>query len=833
MTKVANNDWQDLVSAIEKIDVHDHLCLIYETPEEQFAAVIPYMRIGLQRGEKCIYIVDDNTAARVIAEMKAAGIDVQTAVDTGQLAVISKQDAYLKQGYFDPELMIGFLKRATEEAKASGFTALRATGEMTWMLGGDPGSERLMEYEAKLNYFFPNNDALAICQYNRARFTPAVIKDVISTHPLVIYGGLVCRNFYYVPPDDFLEGEQPDKEIDRLLANIVNREKVEISLRASEERMRFFFERQLVGMAITSPEKAWIQVNDKTCEMLGYSREELASMSWDEMTYPEDLPIDIAAFERLIHGEIDSYMLEKRFVHKDGSLVFANLAVGCVRREDRSVHYLLALMEDITERKRAEESIQNLNKELRLALHAAEAANKAKSLFLANMSHELRTPLNAILGFSNMMRRDPHLNQSQRNNLEIVSRSGEHLLSLINDVLEMAKIEAGRVQLEIAPFDLASMVRNIGETMRLRAQQKGLRFVIDQSADFPKYIQGDEARLRQILVNLVSNAVKFTVQGIVSIRLDIKQNALRYLVIQVEDSGPGIALEDQKNLFEPFLQLGEPNARNGTGLGLAITQQFVRLMGGSISVESTPGKGSLFRVEIPVQLAKAGDVTKPASRGKVIGIAGERPNYRILIAEDQHENQLLLRQMMSELALEVKLADSGEQCLKLFQDWQPHLIWMNKFMPIMDGMETTKRIRQIAEGQAVKIVAVVDSVTMEQQQEMLDAGMNDIVTKPYHAEEIYQCLARQLDLTYVYQPDEVAEEVEPLVLTQAMLAGLSTELRQQFKEALEILDSERIATIIGQIEAMDTELGHTLSRLADEFDYPAILRALDSIAKMD
>ena len=833
MNKVANGDWHNLVTAIEKIDVHDHLCLIYETPEEQFAAVIPYMRIGLERGEKCIYIVDDNTAARVIAEMQASGIDVQTAIESGQLAVISKQDAYVKEGYFDPELMIGFLKQSTDEAKAAGFAALRATGEMTWMLAGDPGADRLMEYEAKLNYFIPNNDALAICQYNRARFSADVIKDVISTHPLVIYGGLVCKNFYYVPPDDFLEGEQPDKEIDRLLSNIVNREKVENSLRISEERMRFFFERQLVGMAFTSPEKGWIQVNDKTCEMLGYSREELANMTWEEMTYPEDLPADINEFKRLLRGETDSYMLEKRFVRKDGSLVFANLAVGCVRRNDRSVDYLLALMEDITDRKRAEESIQNLNKELRLMLSAAEAANKAKSLFLANMSHELRTPLNAIIGFSNILRRDPHLDLSQRHNLDIVSRSGEHLLSLINDVLEMAKIEAGRVQLEIAPFDLGTMVQDVGNLMRLRAQQKGLRFLIDQSADFPKYIQGDEARLRQILVNLLSNAVKFTTQGVVSIRLDIKQNAPHYLVIQVEDSGPGIAPEDQKHLFEPFVQLEELNARNGTGLGLAITQQFVQLMGGSISVESTPGKGSLFRVELPVQIAKASDVTKPASRGKVIGIAGEHPTYRILIAEDRPENQLVLLQTMSELGLEVKLANNGEQCLKLFQDWQPHLIWMDRQLPTMNGMETTKHIHQLAKSQAVKIVAVADSLLKEQQQEMLDAGMDDIVRKPYDVEEILECLSRQLGLSYVYQSDEATEEGEPLVLTQAMLANLPTELRQQFKEALETLDSERIVAIIGQIGAMDTELGRTLSRLADEFDYPAILSVLDSTAKMD
>ena len=806
------NDWHELVDAIEKIGVHDHLCLIYDTPEEQFAAVIPYIRIGLDRGEKCIYIVDDNTAAIVIAEMKAAGIAVDTAIAAGQLAVISKQDAYLKQGYFEPEWMIGFLERSTAEAKAAGFTALRATGEMTWMLGGDPGCERLMEYEAKLNYFIPDHDVLAICQYNRKRFAPGLIKDVIATHPLVIYGGLVCRNFYYVPPDDFLEGEQTDKEIDRLLSNIVNREKVEESLRASEQRMRLFFERQLVGMAITSPQKSWIEVNDKTCQIFGYTREELASLTWDKITYPEDLPADITQFERLIRGETDNYMLEKRFVRKDGGLVFVNLAVGCVRRRDGSVDYLLALMEDITERKRAEESIQNLNKELRLMLDAAEAANKAKSQFLAAMSHELRTPLNAILGFSNMMRRDPHLNPSQRENLDIVSRSGEHLLSLINNVLEMAKIESGRLQLEMTPFDLGELVRNVGDMIRPLAQAKGLQLLIEQAGELPRYIHSDEARLRQILLHLLGNAVKFTTEGGVTMRLRFAQSTPPSLRIEIEDTGPGIAPEDQRRLFEPFVQFGEANACSGTGLGLAISHRFVQLMGGRIQVESTPGKGTLFCVTLPVEVARAGEVAELANHTKILGIAGDPSRYRILICEERRDSQLL-SELMSELGLDVRHANDAEQCLKLFQDWHPHLIWM-------DSLETARRIRQLPEGRSVGIVAVIEV----QRQDLLDAGIDAVVCKPYKKDQIHECLARQLGLNYVYQQTEIAE---PAPLTPAMLATLPTALREQLREALRHLDTDRIAAIIGQIGETDAVLSHALSRLADEFDYPAILNALE------
>jgi len=258
----------ELVGALAKIHVHDHLCLIYETREEQFAAVIPYLRIGLERGEKCLYVVDDTTADMVINEMRAAGMDVETAMESGKLAIVSKQDAYLQQGFFDPDWMIDFLKRSVDEAKAAGFSALRVTGEMTWVLGGDPGSERLMEYEAKLNYFLPEHDMLAICQYNRSFFPPKIIKDVISTHPLVICGGMVCPNFYYVPPDDFLGGEQPDREIDRLLANIKNRENMERELRKrTTELERRNYELEEMNKAFVGRELRMAELKERIKEL--------------------------------------------------------------------------------------------------------------------------------------------------------------------------------------------------------------------------------------------------------------------------------------------------------------------------------------------------------------------------------------------------------------------------------------------------------------------------------------------------------------------------------------------------------------------------------------
>lgn len=226
-----------LTAAIERLRVHDHLCLIYQTRQEQFAAVVPFVRIGLERGEKCYYIVDDNTAASVLAALCEGGIDTDTALASGALVILSKQDTYLKEGRFDPDRMLDLLRETMASAKREGYGALRVTGEMTWVLGGDPGVERLMEYEAKLNYFFPEHDALAICQYNRNRFRPEVIIDVIHTHPLAICGGQVCRNHYYVPPDEFLKPDQPTLQVERLLRNIIDREQVEARFRERTEEL--------------------------------------------------------------------------------------------------------------------------------------------------------------------------------------------------------------------------------------------------------------------------------------------------------------------------------------------------------------------------------------------------------------------------------------------------------------------------------------------------------------------------------------------------------------------------------------------------------------------
>ena len=384
---------------------------------------------------------------------------------------------------------------------------------------------------------------------------------------------------------------------------------------------------------------------------------------------------------------------------------------------------------------RLETQVAERTRELEIAKDAAERANKAKSSFLAHMSHELRTPLNSILGFSAMVRDAPELSEKHREDLATVCRSGEHLLGLIDDVLDTAKIEAGRVTLNHASFDLGDLVRDCIVMMRVRASDKGLELFLHSDPIVPRFVRSDAGKLRQVLVNLIGNAVKFTERGSVTVRLNARRmDASRdiRLILEVEDTGIGIAPEDQARIFDVFVQAGQTSTQKGTGLGLSITQQFVHMMGGSIHVESSIGKGSLFRVELPVQEAEESEaVAANDDRGQVVGLAPGQPDYRILIVEDKRENWLLLQRLLEDAGFQVQVAEDGAQGVEMFRTWQPHLIWMDIRLPVMGGLEATGRIRALEGGRRVKIVALTASAFAQQREEVLAAGLDDFLRKPY------------------------------------------------------------------------------------------------------
>lgn len=479
------------------------------------------------------------------------------------------------------------------------------------------------------------------------------------------------------------------------------------------------------------------------------------------------------------------------------------------------------------------EAMTRAQKQAKLALAKAEAANKAKSVFLANMSHELRTPLNAILGFSSLMRKEAGASLKQRATLDIINRSGEHLLTLINDVLDMARIEAGNIAMENAPFDLGEMVRETMDMMRDRAEEKGLELLLHPSSKFAGFICADAVKLRKVLINLIGNAVKFSPHGKITLRLDTRPadaSQRLLLMIEVEDTGIGISAEDQAHVFDPFFQADNLIAQKGTGLGLTITRKDVELMDGRITVESTPGKGTTFRVKIPVGRVEESEISAvPKSRGLVIGLAPGQPEHRILIVEDQMENWLLLRQLLEDVGFTVRVAGSGAEGIDIFKSWRPHFIMMDIRMPVMDGLEATRRIRALEGGADVKIAAITASVFKEERDNVIAAGMDDFIGKPYRAKEIFACLTRHLGVRFLEEEVLAAPAPESVgALRPEAVAALPEALRRELTDILTGLDPDRIAEIIRRISEGSPALGNALSYHADRFNYTAILRALQA-----
>jgi len=485
------------------------------------------------------------------------------------------------------------------------------------------------------------------------------------------------------------------------------------------------------------------------------------------------------------------------------------------------------------------EHLQIMGHELEIEKNKAESANLAKSIFLANMSHELRTPMNAVLGFSRLLQNDTNLTEQQQEGLAIINRSGGHLLNLINDILDMAKIESGRIELEKIPFDLAILIRDMIDMMQERADKRGLSLMLDQSSAFPRFINADEGKIRQVLVNLLSNALKCTDRGGVVLRLQAKeqQDECITLVIEVEDTGRGIAPEDIEQIFLAFVQVGDQqDIQKGTGLGLAITQQYIELMGGTISVTSKVKQGSCFKVILPVEKTKLQEIESLPMHlvHNVLHLKADQPKYKVLIIEDHPENRLLLKRLLEFVGYQVKEANNGEEGVRLFQEWSPDFIWMDRRMPVMDGIAATRMIRALPEGKKVKIVAVTASVFDQERQILLDAGVNDIVTKPYQDTDIFECMARYLGAEYDYTDKPIANrrvakvESKHLIEIQTSETRIIPEdLREELMAAVVSLDVEQSLEVILKIERLDKELAQNFRAMVDQFDFQAVMDYLN------
>lgn len=710
--------------------------------------------------------------------------------------------------------------------------------------------------------------------------------------------------------DEILKRQEVNEEL-----KIVNE-----ALFASESRLKQFLAALPVGVSVYNRDGSIAYFNQTARDLLGAdtipesTAEQLAATyqlyvaNTDRLYPPENLPI-----LRALKGQF--VKVDDVEIRQDGKIIAIEINTTPIFDESGNIVYAIAAFQDISDRKKAEKiladyqhtleaQIDERTEQLQQAALAAEAANKAKSTFLANMSHELRTPLNSILGFAQIMEASQNLTVENRENMRIIRRSGEHLLTLINEVLDLSKIEAGRMMLDPKNFDLYRLLDDLEDMFLLRARNQELQLLFQREDDVPQYVRTDDIKLRQVLINLLSNAIKFTQTGGILLRIrklessgivdllgsptacfdttksirefstdrsdlatvefreaeDLTWDRVVFLQFEIEDTGVGISPEELGNIFKAFVQTESgKTSQKGTGLGLTISREFVRLMGGEILVESQLQLGTTFKLEIPVGAVYVADIPVAQINREVTGLEPHQPCYRILIVDDTEDNRELLVKMLSPLGFKLQQASNGREAVEMWENWQPHLILMDVRMPVMDGYEATKEIRdriqqreQEQQGNAEmnishqaspipKIIALTASTIEGRRSFAFLVGCDDFISKPFRKTDILDTLNKHLGVKYLYSNSTDLSSTgdrhhlsdSPSNAALAYLPTLPAEWIDNMRQVIRSADFDLIAMTIEELRDAHPEFAEILQGHLDNFDYQKILNLIAEAEESD
>ncbi len=630
------------------------------------------------------------------------------------------------------------------------------------------------------------------------------------------------------------------------LWSMIERKRAEIALHSSENQLALIYANVHDSVFVVAVEAnqqfRFASVNPRFLETTKLEKQQVVGKPVQEVIPSSSNSLVLEKYRQAIAtGETVSW--EETSDYPAGRKV-GEVSVSPVFDIQGNCSHLIGTVHDITERKQAEleltqyqdhleELVKSKTAELVNAKEAADKANIAKSTFLATMSHELRTPLNAILGFSDLMSRDENSSASQKETLSIINRSGAHLLSMINDVLDISKIEAGRLEVDLQAIDLIALLQDIGNIAGVNASNRQLSFSLEMAPNLPQHVKTDSGKLRQVLINLLGNATKFTRQGGIMLRANsraLPSAAMIMLELEVIDTGVGIPEEHQQDLFKPFVQVRQPNAdTQGTGLGLAISKSLVELLGGHISVTSANGVGSTFKIELPVEIAETDDVMVEEDWNPIKSLAPHQPAWRLLVVDDNPDNRLLLYQLLTGVGFQVREACNGQEAVELYQQWQPHLIWMDMRMPVLDGYQATAKIRRLKGGDAVKIIALTANAFSQEHQNIINAGCDAVLYKPFHAPELFAALMSCLPVKFIYRdiPDIVSSPKQEL--SAQILMALPVALQQQLHQAALNLDMEEADAIIAEIRAIAPAVADGLQNLVQQYQFDQIIQLTEML----